>query len=845
MLLVSLKSLLFNLRQVEQAAHQRTAAMSEPYFIRSLELSGFRAYLNPKKFDFSQKRCLAIFAPNGHGKSSLIDALEFLFSKDGTLERLGQRTVNNQAGPVALAHNLAEELKIAPEVSICVQSGQSTTSGTRAAIGANRPIPSVAVAVNSCFAVSPIIRGHTLRAFVESQSPEQRYSDVAHWLQLGPLVDVQKNVRSLRSQVKSAAEDDTELRSVDAQLVKLTANALRTWNTAAVLAYVNDIILAPLDPELRLSGLVDGDPTYLELESRAAAEESELGLASLRQIRSATEILWIETAHVENEKAIIGGAIPTFEAAVESLLAARNAELDERRKAEQSLFKALWEAAEPLFSQEGWAPDVCPICVTPIQNTGAGSSGAIRMHLAQHLKELSDYAVAKDALDSAEVAAANAHIKLVTVLPLLISHLPSYEESLKAKLVTYQADLARWPQTAVPVSTEIQSEIAKLLKKLVEAIAEIESKQGDHTYTKAKAKIERLVDLQAERDLALRKRDELGKLSNALAAQATVISSEIRAKVQALLNELQEPMNDIYKSIQGASAVPIRLELPSEDEANQQRLNLLIDFAKNRSGVPPGGYLSDSQIHSVALALRMAAVRQFNYGAPLIALDDVVTSYDADHRRSISGLIASKFDNCQVLITTHDERFFNYLKDQLEAKTWHFARIIGLDPAYGPRFADHKISDEMIDARWGAGESAANEMRQAEEEWLLGICRDFGVSVRIRPLDRAYTYERSELASALGGMLKEIKLVPSLVAGVNNRFLDSLIKGEIENFGSHFQDGPYGDGSIGDEKARWAEFTAFRGQFACKNCKRTKFKRPIALKRPVCAFEGCEAQFEF
>jgi hypothetical protein len=67
---------------------------------------------------------------------------------------------------------------------------------------------------------------------------------------------------------------------------------------------------------------------------------------------------------------------------------------------------------------------------------------------------------------------------------------------------------------------------------------------------------------------------------------------------------------------------------------------------------------------------------------------------------------------------------------------------------YDPRFADHKVSDHMVEARWVAGQSAANEMRQAEEEWLLGICRDFGVSVRIRPIERAYSYERSELASA-------------------------------------------------------------------------------------------------
>ena len=86
--------------------------MVDPYFLRSLGLTGFRAYLQPKTFVFSKKRCLAIFAPNGSGKSSVIDALEFMFSKDGTLERLGQRAINNQAGPVALAHNLADEAQI-------------------------------------------------------------------------------------------------------------------------------------------------------------------------------------------------------------------------------------------------------------------------------------------------------------------------------------------------------------------------------------------------------------------------------------------------------------------------------------------------------------------------------------------------------------------------------------------------------------------------------------------------------------------------------------------------------------------------------------------------------------
>ena len=819
--------------------------MANPYFLQSLGLTGFRAYLQPKTFDFSKKRCLAIFAPNGGGKSSVIDALEFVFSKDGTLERLGQRAINNQAGPVALVHNLAEEAKIAPAVTIGVVSGKNAVSDSRSAAGAKRPISSIAATVSACFVVPPIIRGHALRTFVEVHTPEQRYADVANWLQLGPLVEVQKNIRALRTQIKAAAEDETALRRVDSQLAKETGQAVKAWDAPAVRAYTNASVLAPLDAALALGSLGAGDSAYVELQSRAKAEENRIGLAGLRLIRNAALALRTDTQDAASGETVAGGAVATFEAAVKALSAAEIREAEEHGKAANTVFQALWKAAEPLFADGAPAPDACPVCATPVTNTAAGSIQAIRQHIAKHLEELADYAAAKKALDGARTAATKAHTQLAAALPTLIGLLGDDEAAFKAELVAYQGEVAGWPQSAVPASAQVAAGIVELIAALGLAIAGIESKQGDHTYIRAKAKIDRLLELQTDRDLALRTGDELSKLSDALTVQATMISAEIRKKVQALLDKLQTPMNDIYKLIQGAGDIPIRLELPDEDDTNQQRLNLLIDFAKNRTGVQPAGYLSDSQIHSVALALRMAAIKLFNTGAPIIALDDIVTSYDADYRRTIAGLIATMFGDCQVLITTHDERFFNYLKDQLEAKAWHFSRIIGVDPAYGPRFADHKVSDDMIEARWANGQSAANEMRQAEEEWLLGICRDFGVSVRIRPLDKAYSYERSELAWALAGLLKDIKLVPALVPGVNNRFLESVVKGEIENFGSHFQDGPYGDGSIGDEKARWEEFKAFRSQFKCNKCSRTRFQRPFTLKKPVCAHDSCEAQFEF
>ena len=820
--------------------------MTDPVLFQSLTLQGFRAYLQPKTFDFRKKRCLAIFAPNGSGKSSVIDALEFLFSAEGTLDRLGQRARDNKAGPAALAHYGAEAASIEPVVKFTTITGPVTAEGSRAASGRQRPIHAVATTMSASFAVAPIIRGYTLRSFVEDDKPEGRYTDVAGWLQLSPLVEVQKNLRALRKDLKATAEKTTERDRLNGILRKETADTIDQWDVTEVLAYINNTLIAPLDQDFRFEELNSAAAAYADLGGRVEAEDNRLGLASLKQLKNAAEALWQSAVSDEDDQPIITGSIPDFHATVVALANARSMEADERTKAADIMFALVWKEAEPLFAEDTGALDNCPVCETPIDQTAAGNISAIRSHLAKKLGDLKTYSDAKKALELAEAAAKQAHSHMIERLGMLGELLEGDgNATLKGQLITYKENAAKWPTATLPDSEGVTDNIAILLQSINDEIEKIEAKQGDRTWGKAKLSIDRILALQDEIALAVSTSAELVELNAALIKQASFISSKIRDKVQSLLDTLQTPMNEIYKEIQGDRSAPIRLQLPGEDDANQQRLELLIDFSENRTGVKPSGYLSDSQIHSVALALRLAAIKQFNSGAPVIALDDIVTSYDADHRRAVSGLLAKMFSDCQIMLVTHDERFFNYLKDQLPEKNWQFTRIIGLDPSYGPRFADHKIADEMVEARWESGQSAANEMRQAEEEWLLSIARGFRVDVSIRPLEKPYSYDRGELAFAIAGFLKKIRISPPDVSGVDNRFLSSLGTGVIENFGSHFQDVPYGDGSIGDEKTRWKEFKSFRSQFSCPACKRTKFKKPFGLNKPVCAHAGCETPFAF
>ncbi|MDZ7840391.1 MAG: hypothetical protein U5R46_06150 [Gammaproteobacteria bacterium] len=91
--------------------------------------------------------------------------------------------------------------------------------------------------------------------------------------------------------------------------------------------------------------------------------------------------------------------------------------------------------------------------------------------------------------------------------------------------------------------------------------------------------------------------------------------------------------------------------------------------------------------------------------------------------------------------------------------------------------------------------------------------------------------------------MKEAKIKVPKVSGVANPFLNSLQKGDIEKFGSHFSNDPNASASVGDVRARWREFTEFRDQFVCSGCGRNRFVRPDPLDKPVC--KSCQIPFAF
>ena len=809
--------------------------------IEKVTLQGFRAYLQPHTLELSSGKTIlsmAILGANAKGKSSLTDAFEYYFSKEGTLKRLGKKALQTHAGPLPMEHVDAQEEDIEPKVHFWFREGKDRFDAPRPL---DSPLPKEAGCILSHTKVPFIIRGHELRSFVEGRTPSEQYKELTRWFGLDPLLKVQQYLRALRMKVKERSDSTFEVDERSRELSRLTASKVSKWDDGAVRSWFNAEIMGQLDSSLAFAEFSKQDPAYNTLVARRDAEQGQLGLTLLRNLLRALQALVKPTSAADGKR---GGELITLEYEATKLRDAVIEEEQERSRASDVVFNQIWSSAKELL--EGDIDlDTCPVCDTEFHLGPHGSHDGVRINIGNKLAGLATYRKAEEKLLTARKRVRQSMGNLKTSLSNASSQLKDAGYDCQ-ELLEFQNALLSWQEDEeVPESSETVGALLGMQTTIADRITGIEEQQGDNTYSNALELAKKLLVIKADLNRIRRTKAELGSLSNELDRQALEINKVIVGHIEGLVARLQGDVSDIYQDIQGSGleAPPLRIELASQEHKDQQRAKLVIDFSENRQGVLPSGYLSDSQVHTLALALRLATIKMFNPQVPILVLDDVVTSYDADHRKTVVGTLVKYFSDFQIFLTTHDEQFFNLLKDQLPQGSWRFKRITEVREGIGPLFHDHQTSDEQIETKLNVGQSAGTEIRQAEEEWLLNVCRDFGTEVTIRSIERAFQYERRELADSLARFLKSAGIGSPQIPGTSKPFLTSLQGGVVENLASHFSDNPYKSPSVGDDKARWEEFKYYRDLFKCSSCHSRRFRRPPTLKKPVCSY--CQMPFAF
>jgi len=567
--------------------------MDKPITVEAFRLTGFRAFLRPQDFPLrrgGKPLNLAVFAPNARGKSSLVDAFEFYFSEDATLQRLGARAAERYAGRAALEHVDAQDKGVNPSVHFWFREGTESFGDCRNVAQGTTPLPSAAARVLAKCALPFVIRGYELRRFVEEETSERRYKEIVAWLGLQPLLTIQENLKALRRQVKKRAEDSTARQERLRDLARVTGNAVTEWDEANICAWLNTSVISKLDKALTLTGLSEDSAGYQALKERKAVEDEKIGIASLKRFLTQIEDLYKEPP---NGGDAARGAISDFASAVTDVGTAASRESTERVKASQTVFSNVWAAAKSIFENTQIPLEACPVCDTQFSATPHGSRDAIQLTLDAKLHGLADYQAAETGLNSARQALSRASRVLTAFLENLTSSLQrtGYADKM-ISVMAYQQALATWKTgDPTPDSAAAVGELRVLHSNISEEARRIEQGQGEATYAGAVRTVDSLVKLKRDLRRIELTRAQLLRLNVQLNEQSHVINTAFVSHTQSLIGELKDKVNELYRAIQGdgTEAPPIRLELPGEEDTNQQRLHLVIDFARNRKGVAPTG----------------------------------------------------------------------------------------------------------------------------------------------------------------------------------------------------------------------------------------------------------------
>jgi hypothetical protein len=795
------------------------------WIISDLHIQGVKGVLDRSgDFKLASKRTprsLVIFAPNGCGKSGYADAIEYLFSEDGGIDHLGKGSADSErGGKHAIPHVLAEERGISPEVSITLFNTE-----TEERIPVTRPVnigrtdnrPTDLDRILRLAPAHRVLRQHDLRRFVVEMTPGDKYSELSRWIGLTPLETILRHLETTLNELNKV-DLNREVAERQKDILLNTDGAVTSTSEVEILQWCQNKVTEFSDSE---TAVTSRDELNLAINVLESIREKKILESSASDAYQAKQYLENELPKTLQTEGHIGKSLSAFGLS----MIAEQAVSQLRKSVQTSIFKQTWEATQELLNS---GPiQECPICKTEWEKTKITSQTEALLQIRANLNELSS-------LKKAEEDQRTAAVALQTSTSLIIKVLEGIASNLNSLAITkYQDDL----QEIINIITQINAspyiveglhnpflDAIDCLKALVpDAILSVqkieikgipeEAQAVEQVTTKFKnllSTLARLDELECEQQEQLKVKQSFTLIADAIREQSARL-------VNGIVDAFRADVLSIYRAIHPTGAVP---NIHISPDVDKRTLGLRIDFHNEGRTLPPAGYLSESFINSLGLALFIGSVRLFNQRFPFIFFDDIVSSYDADHRARIVDVIAEQLVNFQVMLTTHDQRFYTMLRDRLSDQGWLFERVASWDFEHGPvRETDSLRQDEVESLiRQGNPTIAGNAVRQYMEDWLDKLCARFEAYTLHKRGNKDYDRTLFDFWGPFISRLEKVKGDFFQKQIASQQCYDRLKTHGLLNYYSHAQANPYEWPSMGDVEYAWVEFQVFQNRFYCMSC---------------------------
>jgi hypothetical protein len=206
----------------------------------------------------------------------------------------------------------------------------------------------------------------------------------------------------------------------------------------------------------------------------------------------------------------------------------------------------------------------------------------------------------------------------------------------------------------------------------------------------------------------------------------------------------------------------------------------------------------------------------FNEQVGFLVLDDVINSFDVEHRGRLAELLADGFADWQLIVLTHDQQFFEHLSRR--APSWRKLEFTSWTHASGPRTTEYETTGILRTARErlesGDVQGAASKARRGLEELLQEICEALCAPL---PFRRGQANDKREIGELFKGVRRTLKerakpLLESIEPLLKNLEADV---GATLNVAVH---GSRGRAGASEVKAALERIAALDQKWSCSAC---------------------------
>jgi len=668
-----------------------------PTKIKTIRIKAFRGI--PEMELNLDGKSLLVLGENGMGKSSIVDAIEFFFNCEiKPLKGIKGLSLQKHGPHVGFNQN---------DVNIEMVFNPGDISLNRTFSDAPNPPKALTEYFEIAQKGTLILRRSQLLEFIMSQ-PAERFQSIANIIGLQSLDNIELSMQRVQDELKGKRDsEDKNYHELLAQLSRLVEKNI-TDEESLLLALNQTLVERGQNP---IGSLNDASKHSENMMKNVKYKDTDK-IHLFNQIMQETKIPLIKD-DIINKISNLDQNISTL--------------LSEQIKQKLSLHNLLETGRKTIIDEQ---LKTCPLCEQVIDRDLLLIRLDNRLRLIVNLsKDASDIRIKSSEIVSdieKIVSRLDNNLQKMRSIPEINGYCTGISQSIESI-----NDLKNNIQLAANFKKEIQTE--ELIKQITIA------NQLWNSIFESVYKISGTIELNDEEKKTLDsitligqvklKHDELLRVKNKLKCynDRYIIAEKIyltfsgikKAKVQEIYDLIQSEINQFYSMLH-PDDIHTNIKLTVAKRAST---NLTMKLF-NRDAEDPRALISEGHLDSLGLCIFLAFVKKFNSDCSLLILDDVVTTIDSQHRQKICELLHKEFKNYQLIITTHDEIWYEQFRasqrayklessfNNLTLENW----ILGK----GPIISQHKPKWEKIQEKiTNNDKKAAGNAGRDYLEWLL------------------------------------------------------------------------------------------------------------------------------